>query len=510
MSINIVMKISLTSFGSGAPLDLTQTITRDAFNYTDKEHIINEPYDGNDPIQLANKHGLFTRPVFSINYGKNIGDADFVPSLSRRNNWYWNCVNDTFKIATVSIQELIVLPNKNSLMQHLTSAYDFVILNETISESQIGFETVNLKTPQKDSASTSTTKIFRDYRNELEKFLNGLDHKEKIYFLINSNNKEVNRKFTKTLGVKVFHFDLFLLEAFYVNHHRRYKDFYPDAPELVDLDDQEYLDKYFHINKPRKAFSLNGRFRSWRSAGIRALMESGIWEYPECDYSYLESRPNRLNLSFFDGPGDVNWRYLVDKIQLPKNLDLGNTEEMYLYNNNIQRPTIDLIKNFKYRVVFESFLFTPQRIDEPQFIPDSYSDSALRSIIPGGFLTEKTYCGFVQGHPSIILCDSASREYLQNKGFYMFDEYIDYESVDSIAFDYIVEDGTDLNVMQYQMAQNYACQIGNIIKRDPNRTKNIREGVLKNFWMMRDPSVVLFPLYNLINRIWAAGQRIKN
>ena len=92
----------------------------------------------------------------------------------------------------------------------------------------------------------------------------------------------------------------------------------------------------------------------------------------------------------------------------------------------------------------------------------------------------------------------------------MFDEYMDYEAVDSIAFDYIIEDGTDLNVMQYQMAQNYACQIGNIIKRDPNRTKNIREGVVKNFWMMRDPSVVLFPLYNLINRIWAAGQRIKN
>ena len=110
-------------------------------------------------------------------------------------------------------------------MQHLTSAYDFVILNETISESQIGFEAVNLKTPQKDSASTSTTKIFSDYRRELEKFLNSLDNKEKIYFLINSNNKEVNRKFTKTLDVKVFHFDYFIGSILCKPSRLRYRTF---------------------------------------------------------------------------------------------------------------------------------------------------------------------------------------------------------------------------------------------------------------------------------------------
>ena len=50
-------------------------------------------------------------------------------------------------------------------------------------------------------------------------------------------------------------------------------------------------------------------------------------------------------------------------------------------------------------------------------------------------------------------------------------------------------------------------EIGNIIKKDPVRVKAIREGTIKNFEMMHDPKVFLYPLTNLINRAFASGQR---
>lgn len=304
-------------------------------------------------------------------------------------------------------------------------------------------------------------------------------------------------------------FCLFLLEAYYVNNHRRYKGFFPDAEELMNLSNQEYIDKFFRTNKQRQAMSLNGRFRTWRSAGLRALLESGIFEYPDCDYSYLESRSDRLK-----SPEnyDSNWKWLVEKCDLPRNLDLGETDQMYITNNDIQRPMSDLVKNFKYRIVFESFLYTPQNIDDPRFIPDNYCDKYLRAIVPGGFVTEKTYCGFIQAHPSIILCDYASMQYLKNLGFYMFDEYIDYEQLEQIAFDYVVEKGDEgyLPELQYRLGKELAPQIGAIIKKDPVRVKPIKEGTIKNFEMMHDPKVFLYPLTNLINRAFAHGQKTLN
>jgi len=507
VSINMCMKISITSFGEGDKDDLIQTIYRDASNNSKTDNLINEPYDTRGPIEEANANNLFARPVYTINYGVTISDPNFISSFSKRNSWYWNVVNQSFKICTVCIHDIIWLANRRQIIQTLCAAYDTVIINETISESQIGFGSVTGKIIR-DHNKSSVSQQFASYRDELVKFFNSIDT-ENIYFILNSNNKEYNRKLNKTLNVKIFHFDLFLLEAYYVNNHRRYKGFFPDAEELMNLSNQEYIDKFFRTNKQRQAMSLNGRFRTWRSAGLRALLESGIFEYPDCDYSYLESRTDRLK-----SPEnyDSNWKWLVEKCDLPRNLDLGETDQMYITNNDIQRPMSDLVKNFKYRIVFESFLYTPQNIDDPRFIPDNYCDKYLRAIVPGGFVTEKTYCGFIQAHPSIILCDYASMQYLKNLGFYMFDEYIDYEQLEQIAFDYVVEKGDEgyLPDLQYRLGKELAPQIGAIIKKDPVRVKPIKEGTIKNFEMMHDPKVFLYPLTNLINRAFAHGQKTLN
>ncbi len=500
------MKISITSFGDNT-FDLVGTINRDAHNNSETDNILNEPYNTRGPIEEANENNLFARPVYTINYGVSIDDPNFISSFSKRNSWYWGIVNPSFKMCTICIHDLISLPNRKQILQTLCAAYETVIINETISESQIGFGSVTGKVIR-DQTKVSVTKQFADYRDELVNLFSKIQD-ENIYFIINSNNKEFNRKLNKALNVKIFHFDLFLLEAYYVNNHRRYKGYFPDADDLMQLTNEDYLAKYFRTNKPHRAMTLNGRFRSWRSAGLRALLESGIFEYPDCDYSYLESRPDRLK-----SPEKycANWQWLNANCDLPRNLDLGNTKEMYITNNDIQRPMIDLIKNFKYRIVFESFLFTPQNVNDPRFIPDNYCDQYLKSIVPGGFITEKTYCGFIQGHPSIILCDNASVKYLKNLGFYMYEDYIDYDKLEELSFDYVLEKGDEgqLPELQYQLGKQLAPQIGNIIKKDPVRVKAIKEGTIKNFEMMHDPKVFLYPLTNLINRAFASGQKSFN
>ena len=507
VSINMCMKISITSFGIDDTDDLISTLYRDAHNLDEHNNVLNEPYNTKGPIEEANEQNLFVRPVYTINYGLKIDDPNFISSFSKRNTWYWGIVNSSFKMCSICIHDLIWLPNRKQIIQTLCAAYETVIINETISESQIGFGSVTGKIIREHNKS-SVSQQFASYRDELVKFFNSIDT-ENIFFIINSNNKEYNRTLNKTLNVKIFHFDLFLLEAYYVNNHRRYKKFFPDTEELMELSNDEYINKYFRINKPNQAMCMNGRFRSWRSAGLRALLESGIFEYPDCDYSYLESRPDRLNT-----PDKYcsNWQWLVENCDLPRNLDLGETKEMYITNNDIQRPITDLIKKYKYRIVFESFLFTPQNVDDPRFIPESYCDKYLKAIVPGGFVTEKTYCGFIQAHPSIILCDNASVQYLKNLGFFMFDDYIDYEKLEQMSFDYVLEKGDEcyLPDLQYKLGQELAPQIGNIIKKDPVRVKAIKEGTIKNFEMMHDPKVFLYPLTNLINRAFAKGQKSFN
>jgi len=64
--------------------------------------------------------------------------------------------------------------------------------------------------------------------------------------------------------------------------------------------------------------------------------------------------------------------------------------------------------------------------------------------------------------------------------------------------------------LQYKLGQELAPQIGNIIKKDPVRVKAIKEGTIKNFEMMHDPKVFLYPLTNLINRAFAKGQKSFN
>jgi len=94
----------------------------------------------------------------------------------------------------------------------------------------------------------------------------------------------------------------------------------------------------------------------------------------------------------------------------------------------------------------------------------------------------------------------------------MFDEYIDYEQLEQIAFDYVVEKGDEgyLPDLQYRLGKELAPQIGAIIKKDPVRVKPIKEGTIKNFEMMHDPKVFLYPLTNLINRAFAHGQKTLN
>lgn len=54
VSINMCMKISITSFGEGDKDDLIQTIYRDASNNSKIDNLINEPYDTRGPIEEAN------------------------------------------------------------------------------------------------------------------------------------------------------------------------------------------------------------------------------------------------------------------------------------------------------------------------------------------------------------------------------------------------------------------------------------------------------------------------
>jgi hypothetical protein len=94
----------------------------------------------------------------------------------------------------------------------------------------------------------------------------------------------------------------------------------------------------------------------------------------------------------------------------------------------------------------------------------------------------------------------------------MYDDYIDYDKLEELSFDYVTQKGDEgqLTELQYQLGQQLAPQIGNIIKKDPVRVKAIKEGTIKNFEMMHDPKVFLYPLTNLINRAFASGQKSFN
>ena len=164
------MKISITSFGDDT-FDLIGTINRDAHNNDEDDNILNEPYNTRGPIEEANENNLFARPVYTINYGVPINDPNFISSFSKRNSWYWGIVNPSYKMCTVCIHDLIWLPNRKQIIQTLCAAYETVIINETISESQIGFGSVTGKVIR-DQAKASVTKQFASYRDELVNFFN--------------------------------------------------------------------------------------------------------------------------------------------------------------------------------------------------------------------------------------------------------------------------------------------------------------------------------------------------
>ena len=117
VSINMCMKISITSFGKDNTEDLISTIYRDASNNDVNDNILNEPYNTRGPIEEANNLNLFARPVYTVNYGVSIDDPNFISSFSKRNTWYWGIVNSSFKMCTICIHDLIWLPNRKQIIQ---------------------------------------------------------------------------------------------------------------------------------------------------------------------------------------------------------------------------------------------------------------------------------------------------------------------------------------------------------------------------------------------------------